>query len=132
MRKKAKQPKQPPIYRASERLLSWSVPIVDSMPKSLASQTLVGLLISDLRDCLTAVLIGHDAVDLSAKIQSIKLLIGNLTAVRTTMRIFTENRYISLKQEMEFLDLVNPIQVQALAWLNKWEQAVAESSNIHG
>ena len=36
------------------------------------------------------------------------------------MRVFTENRYISVKQEMEFLDLVNPVQIQAIAWLRKW------------
>ena len=102
------------------------MPVVDSLPKSLASQTLGGLLIRDLRDCLNAVLLGQDTADVPAKIQCIRLLLTNLTAVRTTMRVFTENRYISVKQEMEFLDLVNPVQIQAIAWLRKWEPAVAE------
>lgn len=125
---RTKKAKQPPIYRASEKLLSWAVPVVDSMPKSLASQTLGGLLIRDLRDCLNSVLLAHDTADVPAKVQLIKLLLTNLTAVRTTMRIFTENRYVSVKQEMEFLDQVNPVQVQALAWLSKWEKpTVAES-----
>ena len=123
---KTKKAKTPPIYRASERLLSWAVPVVDSLPKSLASQTLGGLLIRDLRDCLNAVLLGQDTADVPAKIQCIRLLLTNLTAVRTTMRVFTEDRYISVKQEMEFLDLVNPVQIQAIAWLRKWEPAVAE------
>lgn len=123
-----KQAKQPPIYRASERLLSWAVPIIDSMPKSLASQTLGGLFIRDLRDCLSTILLGQDATDAETKGQCIRILIANLTNIRTTMRIFTENRYVSIRQEMEFLDLVNPIQVQAAAWLNKWEPAVAEKA----
>lgn len=102
------------------------MPVVDSLPKSLASQTLGGLLIRDLRDSLNAVLLGQSATDTTAKVQCIKMLLVNLTAVRTTMRIFTENRYVSVKQEMEFLDLVNAVQVQADAWLQKWEPAVAE------
>ena len=120
---KTKKAKTPPIYRASERLLSWAVPVVDSLPKSLASQTLGGLLIRDLRDCLNAVLLGQDS-DVPAKVQCIKILLTNLTGIRTTMRVFTGNRYVSVKQEMEFLDLVNPIQIQAAAWLRKWEPAV--------
>lgn len=121
---RTKKAKTPPIYRAIERLLSWAVPMVDSLPKSLACQTLGGLLIRDLRDCLNAVLLGQDTGDVPAKVQCIKVLLTNLTGIRTTMRVFTGNRYVSVKQEMEFLDLVNPIQIQAAAWLRKWEPAV--------
>ena len=96
------------------------------MPKSLACQTLGGLLIRDLRDCLNAVLLGQDTDDAPAKVQCIKILLTNLTGIRTTMRVFTGNRYVSVKQEMEFLDLVNPIQIQAAAWLRKWEPAVGD------
>jgi len=45
------------------------------------------------------------------------------------MRVFTENRYISLDQESDFLDLLNQITPQIALWLDKWEsgaKAVAE------
>ena len=125
MKKKQNKPTQPPIYRASERLLSWAMPIVDSLPKSLACQTLGGLLIRDLHDCLGTILIAKDVTDTGAKIQAIKLLLVSLTSVQTTMRTFTELRAVSLKQEADFLDLVNPITNQAKGWLRKWENEVA-------
>lgn len=78
----------------------------------------------DLHDCLNAVLLGQDTDDVPAKVQCIKVLIANLTGIRTTMRVFTGSHYISVKQEMEFLDLINPIQIQAASWLRKWESAV--------
>lgn len=121
---RTKKSKVPPIYRAIERLLTWAVPIANSLPKSLASQTLGGLLIRDLHDCLNAVLLGQDTDDVPAKVQCIKVLITNLTGIRTTMRVFTGSHYISVKQEMEFLDLINPIQIQAASWLRKWESTV--------
>lgn len=123
------EPKKTPIYRASERLLSWAIPVVNSLPKSLASQTLGGLLIRDLHDSLNAITIALRATDKAQKIQCIKLLCVHLTAVQTVMRTFTENRFVSLKQEAEFLDLVNQITTQAEAWLVKWEtgdKAVAD------
>ena len=101
------------------------MPIVDSLPKSLACQTLGGLLIRDLHDCLGTILIAKDATDTGAKIQAIKLLLVSLTSVQTTMRTFTELRAVSLKQEADFLDLVNPITNQAKGWLRKWENEVA-------
>lgn len=126
--KKSNEPKKAPIYRASERLLSWALPVVDSLPKSLACQTLGGLVIRDLHDCLTSITIGLSTNDLAQKTQCIKLLMVHLTAVQTAMRVFTENRQVSLKQEEDFLDLVNPITVQAKAWLSKWDtDAVAQS-----
>ncbi len=104
------------------------MPIVNSLPKSLASQTLGGLLIRDLHDSLTAITIGLCTQDRAQKIQCIKMLSVHLTAVQTAMRTFTEHKCISLKQEAEFLDLVNQITVQADAWLFKWEisDAVAD------
>lgn len=126
---KPTEPKKTPIYRASERLLSWAMPIVNSLPKSLASQTLGGLVIRDLHDSLDAITIGLTTGDRAQKVQCIKLLTVHITAVQTAMRTFTEHRYISLKQEAEFLDLVNQITVQAEAWLTKWDTgAVAELS----
>lgn len=128
---KPTEPRKTPIYRASERLLSWAMPIINSLPKSLASQTLGGLVIRDLHDSLTAITIGLCAIDKAQKAQCIKMLIVHTTAVKTAMRTFTEQRYISLKQEAEFLDLVNQITVQADAWLAKWdtsENAVADLS----
>lgn len=118
---KPTEPRKTPIYRASERLLSWAFPIVNSLPKSLASQTLGGIMIRDLHDSLNAITIGLCAKDKEQKAQCIKLLLVHITAVKTAMRTFTEHRNVSMKQEAEFLDLVNQITVQAEAWLAKWE-----------
>ena len=107
------------------------MPIVNSLPKSLASQTLGGLVIRDLHDSLDAITIGLCTTDKVQKAQCIRLLSVHLTAIQTAMRTFTEHKYISLKQEAEFLDLVNQITVQADAWLAKWdtsENAVTDLS----
>lgn len=120
-RKKKQEPKQPPIYRCTEALMRWAMPIVDSVPKSLAAQTLGGLVIRDLHDCLDAINIGLSTADPAQRLQCIKLLGVHVSAVRTTMRVFTENRYISLDQERDFLDLLNPIMTHLAMWQNKWE-----------
>lgn len=128
-RKKQQEPKQPPIYRCTEALMRWAIPIVNSVPKSLAAQTLGGLVIRDLHDCLDAICIGLSTTDAAQRLQCIKLLGVHLTAVRTTMRVFTENRYISLDQEGDFLDLLNPVTAQLAIWQSKWEskaETVAE------
>ena len=46
------KPGQPPIYRAAERLLQWATPVIDSLPKSLATQTMGGAVIRNLLDAL--------------------------------------------------------------------------------
>ena len=128
-RKKKQEPKQPPIYRCTEALMRWAIPVVNSVPKSLAAQTLGGLVIRDLHDCLDTICIGLSTADAAQRLQCIRLLGVHLTAVRTTMRVFTENRYISLDQEGDFLDLLNPVTTQLANWQSKWEsgaKAVAE------
>lgn len=128
-RKRKQEPKQPPIYRCTEALMRWAIPIVNSVPKSLAAQTLGSLVIRDLHDCLDTINIGLNTADAAQKLQCIQLLSVHLTAVRTTMRVFTENRYISLDQESDFLGLLNQITPQVALWLDKWEsgaKAVAE------
>lgn len=131
MNRKGKQknsPRKAPIYRSTERLISWAMPVVDSLPKSLAAQTLGGIVIRDLHDCLDTILIAISATDETQKLECIKLLNVHLTAIATAMRVFTENRYMSIKQEADFLDLFNPITSQAQTWLVKWGDAVAELS----
>lgn len=79
------------------------------------------MVIRDLHDCLTTIVIALGATDNAQKANCIKLLHVHLTAVKTAMRVFTEHRNISPKQEAEFLDLLNPICTQADAWLAKYE-----------
>lgn len=112
------KPAQLPIYRAVERLMLWAVPYVERLPKSLPYQTLGGLLIRDIRECLDAIILATQASDYT-RIEALNILVARMTAVKTTMRVFKNLKKITEKQEVQFLDLINPIQMQAGAWINK-------------
>ena len=116
------KPGQPPIYRAAERLLQWATPVIDSLPKSLAMQTMGGAVIRNLLDALLLIQMATCAASRDEKMQCIKALIAALNAVRTTMRIFAQRRAISLRQEASYIDLQLPLLNQAEAWLTKWAQ----------
>lgn len=57
------KPAQLPIYRAVERLMTWAIPVIERLPKSLPYQTLGGLLIRDIRECMDAVILTTQATD---------------------------------------------------------------------
>lgn len=48
-------PTQAPVYRQTEMLLAWAVPVVDSLPKSLAAQTMGRKIIEDIMESLDAI-----------------------------------------------------------------------------
>lgn len=125
------KPTQTPIYRAIERLLQWAIPLTERLPKSLPYQVLGGEMIRDIKLCLDAVIAAMHTTDAQAKIVCIDAVIARMTAVKTTMRQFTQAKIklapvVSYKQEIAFLDLLNPIAIQAGAWRSK-----AAQSNRH-
>lgn len=125
---------QAPVYRLTERLLSWMIPVVARLPKSTPFQVLGGKIISNLSDCLDIISIAY-ALDRNSPTYDArkKDCYGNLcvrlTSVKTLMRVFTRQRFtnpkgdlvpvVSPKQEGQFIDLINQVAVQVDAWLGK-------------
>lgn len=123
---------QAPVYRLTERLLSWSMPMVARLPKSLPYQVLGGKFISNLHECLDIITIAY-MLDKESPTYSArkKDCYGNLcvrlTSLKTSMRVFTRQRFtnpkgdlvpvVSPKQEGQFLDYINQIAIQIDAWL---------------
>ena len=46
------KPNQASIYREIERLLEWTIPVADRLPKSVSWRELGGLLVRDLKESL--------------------------------------------------------------------------------
>lgn len=136
MKHRKMKPAQLPIYRAVESLLLWLVPVIERLPKSVPYQTLGGLAIRDANECLDAIVVAHGLDKNSPNYQMARrecfgILVARMTSIKTKMRIFQQCRIrvkdaegnprlapvLSPKQEAKFLDLVNPIAIQAGAWL---------------
>ena len=125
---------QAPVYRLTERLLSWAFPVISRLPKSLPYQVLGGKFISNLSECLDIISIAY-ALDKSSPVYEArkKDCYGNLcvrlTSLKTAMRVFTRQRFtnpkgdlvpvVSPKQEGQFIDLINQVSVQVDAWLGR-------------
>ncbi len=122
------KPAQLPIYRAVERLMIWAIPVVERLPKSLPFQTLGGLLIRDIRECMDAVILTTQAAGYT-RIESLHILIARMTSVKTTMRVLKASKKITAQQEVQFLDLINPIAMQAGAWMCKIRKEVSPNSD---
>lgn len=121
------KPAQLPIYRAVERLMIWAIPFVERLPKSLPYQTLGGLLIRDIRESMDAVILTTQASGYT-RITGINILIARMTAVKSTMRCLKAAKKITAQQEVQFLDLINPISIQAGSWKSKVEQEASKDS----
>lgn len=122
------KPAQLPIYRAVERLMIWAIPVVERLPKSLPYQTLGGLLIRDIRECMDAVILTTQATDYT-RIEALNILIARMTSVKTTMRVLKASKKITAQQEVQFLDLINPIAMQAGAWMCKIKKEASQNSD---
>lgn len=101
--------------------------MTERLPKSLPYQTLGGLLLRDIRECLDAVTIAITAAEKNprTRLECIDAVILRMTSVKTTMRALVQTRQkngtpvVSPKQEAAFLDLIQPIATQAGAWRTK-------------
>lgn len=112
------KPAQLPIYRAVECLLIWAIPMVERLPKSLPYQVLGGRIIANINDCLDAIIFATQSTDYT-RIGQLNILIARMTTVKTAMRTLKATKKIAANQEVQFLDLINPIAMQAGAWRNK-------------
>lgn len=124
------KPAQLPIYRAVERLMMWAIPFVERLPKSLPYQTLGGLLIRDIRECMDAVILTTQASGYT-RINAINILIARMTAVKSTMRTLKGVKKITAQQEVQFLDLINPISMQAGAWKSSMEKEASIPNSVN-
>lgn len=122
------KPAQLPIYRAVERLMIWAIPVVERLPKSLPYQTLGGLFIRDIRECMDAVILTTQASDYT-RIEALNILVACMTSVKTTMRVLKASKKITAQQEVQFLDLINPIAMQAGAWMCKIKKEASQNSD---
>lgn len=122
------KPAQLPIYRAVERLMIWAIPVIERLPKSLPYQTLGGLFMRDVRECMDAVILTTQATGYT-RIEALNILIARMTSVKTTMRVLKASKKITAQQEVQFLDLINPIAMQAGAWLGKIKKEVNPNSD---
>jgi hypothetical protein len=124
------KPAQLPIYRVAERLLQWAIALTSRLPKSLPFQILGGDMIRDIKTTLDAIVMAITTQDLQKRLMAIELLIVRMTSVKMTMRQLVQARtvkgapVVSVKREIEFLDLANTLSAQAGAWQCKTATAV--------
>lgn len=119
---------QAPIYRATERLLQWSITATEVLPKSLPMQNLGNHIMDGVKTCMDAVILALQS-DSEKRVKCIEALIANLTFVRSAARILSETRHnstpvLSRSKYAQFIELTNSIDNQASAWLNKTAQSV--------
>ena len=57
------KPNQASIYREIERLLEWTIPVADRLPKSVSWRELGGLLVRDLKESLDFVVLAFQTED---------------------------------------------------------------------
>ena len=119
---------QASIYREIERLLEWSVPVAERLPKSLPYKELGGLLIRDLKEALDFVVLAFQATDRLERLEYINAMVMRMTSVKTSYRIMHRVRRdaISHGQYAQALDMLNSIADQAGKWLRKTKFLIAE------
>ena len=122
------KPNQASIYREIERLLEWSIPVAERLPKSLPYKELGGLLIRDLKEALDFVVLAFQATDKLERLEYVNAMIMRMTSVKTSYRIMHRARRdaISHGQYAQALDMLNSIADQAGKWLRKTRYLIAE------
>ena len=122
------KPTQASIYREIERLLEWSIPVVERLPRSLPYKELGGLLIRDLKEALDFVVLAFQADGPLERVECINAVVMRMTSVKTSYRLLNRVRRdaISHGQYAQALDMLNVIADQAGKWLRKNKFVLAE------
>ncbi len=122
------KPNQASIYRDIERLLEWSIPVVERLPRSLPYKELGGKLVRDLAEALDFVVLAFQSQGTLERVECINGVIMRMTAVKTTYRLLNRVRRdaISHGQYAQALDMLNVIADQAGKWLKKNRALLAE------
>lgn len=119
---------QASIYREIERLLEWSIPVTERLPKSLPYKELGGMLIRDLKEALDYVVLAFQAEERLERLEYINAMVMRMTAVKTTYRMIHHARRdaISHGQYAQALDMLTSIADQAGKWLRKTRFLIVE------
>lgn len=122
------KPNQASIYRDIERLLEWSIPVVERLPRSLPYKELGGKLVRDLAEALDFVVLAFQAQGTLERVECINGVIMRMTSVKTTYRLMNRVRRdaISHGQYAQALDMLNVIADQSGKWLKKNRALLAE------
>lgn len=122
------KPNQASIYREIERLLEWSIPVVERLPRSLPYKELGGKLVRDLSEALDFVVLAFQAEGLAERVECINAVIMRMTSVKTTYRLLNRVRRdaISHGQYAQALDMLNVIADQSGKWIRKNKYELAE------
>lgn len=112
---------QASIYRDIERLLEWSIPVVERLPRSLPYKELGGLLIRDLKEALDFVVLTFQAEGPLERMQCINAVVMRMTSVKTSYRLMNRVRRNAILhgQYAQALDMLNTIADQAGKWIRK-------------
>ena len=78
-------------------------------------------MIVEIMESLDCIVLAFQVKNGSARLEFINALIMRMTSVKTTFRVFVENRnsQLSQKQHEEFLRLITAVSTQAGAWRSK-------------
>lgn len=122
------KPNQASIYREIERLLEWTIPVADRLPKSVSWRELGGLLVRDLKESLDFVVLAFQTEDKLERLECLNGLVMRMTSVKTTFRLMHRVRrdILSHGQHAQMLDMMNSISDQAGKWLRKTKHLIAE------
>lgn len=125
------KPNQASIYREIERLLEWSIPVVERLPRSLPYKELGGLLIRDLKEALDFVVLAFQAEGPLERVECINAVVMRMTSVKTSYRLMNRVRRdaISHGQYAQALDMLNVIADQAGKWLKKNRYVIAQQQS---
>lgn len=126
------KPNQASIYREIERLLEWSIPVVERLPRSLPYKELGGLLIRDLKEALDFVVLAFQAEGTLERVECINAVVMRMTSVKTSYRLLNRVRRdaISHGQYAQALDMLNVIADQAGKWLRKNRYELAQQKKL--
>lgn len=124
----AMKPNQASIYREIERLLEWTIPVADRLPKSVSWRELGGLLVRDLKESLDFVVLAFQTEDKLERLECLNGLVMRMTSVKTTFRLMHRVRrdILSHGQHAQMLDMMNSISDQTGKWLRKTKYLIAE------
>jgi len=115
---------QSSIYRKVERLLIWIKPHIDRFPKGIGDQVLGQRIINDLCEALkiTSLALNTDAGE--PRLKLINMVLLEFTDFKTLMNVVLvsankQAHIFSIKQQAQYLDLMNQISSELAAWRNK-------------
>lgn len=100
-------------------LLAWAAPVVDSLPKSLAAQTMGRKIIEDIMESLDAISLALIAEKGEARLELINILDVRLTSVRTALRTLVGMKMgVSSKQQSQYIGMLANISGSVAKWRN--------------